>query len=297
VKNVALIVNPRASRVTPASARDVERALGSVAAVATRFTERPGHATELAAELRAYDAVVVFSGDGGYNEVLNGIDGGPPVGFVPGGGSNVLPRALGLPRDPRAAAARIGASLSAGRTRRISLGRANGRRFAFAAGVGLDAEIVRRVNARGRGAGGRRPRDAYFVWTLMRVLLEQRGRYDPRLEIRGVGRAAFALVANADPYTYFGSLPVHFVPHARFEGGLDIVAPVTVRAREFPVLVGAALAGRSNAAAPNIRYLHDVEAVEVVCDGPMPLHVDGEDLGDVAGVTFSAERDAVDVVA
>ena len=81
------------------------------------------------------------------------------LGFVPGGGTSVLPRALGLPRDPIAAAY----ALAAGRERRISLGRANGRRFGFAAGVGLDAELVRRMDARGRDDEGRRPGDLTFA--------------------------------------------------------------------------------------------------------------------------------------
>ena len=94
-----LIVNPYASKVTPALAEQVADALG---AAETVFTERAGHATELAREADA-EAVVVFSGDGGFNEVLNGARPETVLGFVPGGGTSVLPRALGLPRDPVAA--------------------------------------------------------------------------------------------------------------------------------------------------------------------------------------------------
>ena len=50
--------------------------------------------------------IFAFGGDGVFNEVLNGADGTRPLGFVPGGGTNVLPRALGLPRDPVAGGAR-----------------------------------------------------------------------------------------------------------------------------------------------------------------------------------------------
>ena len=46
----------------------------------------------------------------------------------------------------------------------------------------------------------------------------------------------------------------------------------------------------------NIRYLHDVEAIELRCDRPMPLQADGEDLGDVQAVRFDSERDAVSVL-
>src|SRR3954465_312316 len=150
---VALIVNPFASGVTDARIHAVEEELGRVARVHTVVTEHAGHATELAAGASA-EALVVFSGDGGFNEVLNGAPAGRSIGFVPGGGTSVLPRALGLPRDPVAATRQVADALAAGRTRTISLGRVNGRRFGFSAGIGLDAELVRRVDELGRRAGG-----------------------------------------------------------------------------------------------------------------------------------------------
>ena len=225
-----LVVNPFASSVTEERIEQVARALGDVE---IRRTEHRGHATELAREARGAEAVYVFSGDGGYNEVLNGIDSETPVGFVPGGGANVLPRALGLPGDPVRAAER----LVAGRTRRISLGRVNGRRFGFAAGIGIDAEAIRRHEARGRSEDGSRAGNAVFAWQLVRMLAERRGRFEPTLEILGRGRAAFALVANADPYTYAGPVPIRIAPEARFELGIDLVAPRGVRPVDLPRLL------------------------------------------------------------
>src|SRR5439155_24989621 len=91
-----LIVNPYASGVDEERVGEVRRALGDVE---LRETERPGHASELAREAEGAEAIYVFSGDGGFNEVLNGIGTETPVGFIPGGGASVLPRALGLPTD------------------------------------------------------------------------------------------------------------------------------------------------------------------------------------------------------
>jgi diacylglycerol kinase family enzyme len=280
-----LIVNPYASRVTPELAEQVAHALG---AADTVFTERAGHATELAREADA-EAVVVFSGDGGFNEVLNGARPETVLGFVPGGGTSVLPRALGLPRDPVAAATQ----LTAGRTRRIGLGRANGRRFGFAAGVGLDAELIRRMDARGRREDGRRPGDAVFAWTAVKTLAETRVRFDPALEVEGHGRAAFALVANADPYSYVGRLPLRLPRGARLEGGLDVLGPRSFRLRSLPGAIRYILTGRTRL--PLVE-LHDQDRVEIRCDRPMPLQLDGEDVGDVTEILFEAERDAVDVL-
>jgi diacylglycerol kinase family enzyme len=293
-----LIVNPRASRVDDETTAAVQRALGRVASVTTMQTERAGHAVELARVLRGdLDAVAVFSGDGGFNEVLNGLQDPVPIGFVPGGRTNVLPRALGLPRDPVEAADALAAAIEAGRTRRISLGRVNGRRFAFTAGIGLDAELIRRVDARGRDGSGKRANDLWFALIAARLLMERRGRLAPALQVAGHGRAAFALVANADPYTFAGPVPLRIAPRARFELGLDLVAPRLVRPGSLPRLIGYAVFGRGQEAAPDVIYGHDLDRIEVRCDEPMPLQADGEDLGDAEEAVFEAERDAVAVFA
>jgi diacylglycerol kinase family enzyme len=298
MRRAALIVNPRASRVDAIEAARVQRTLESVAEVDVLTTAGPGHATELArlAVADGTDAIVVFAGDGGFNEVLNGASGGVRLGFVPGGGTSVLPRALGLPRDPVAAARQVAAALAGGRSRRISLGRVNGRRFGFSAGVGLDAELVRRVDALGREESGRRPGDLAFAWTAVEALAERRCRFEPVLEVRGLGRAAFALVANADPYTYVGRVPLRIASRARFELGLDVIAPRRVRLSAVPRFVGYVLAGRGQYGARDVLSAHDVDRVELVCDSPLPLQVDGEDLGDVVEAVFEAERDAVSVL-
>ena len=103
--------------------------------------------------------------------------------------------------------------------------------FAFNAGIGFDAELVRRVDAKGRRADGKRPGDIAFSWTVVKALVDHRFRYETALEVEGLGRAAFALIANCSPYTYAGSVGLRFVPGASFEGGLDIVAPIEVRPR------------------------------------------------------------------
>jgi diacylglycerol kinase family enzyme len=281
-----LIVNPFASRVSDERVEQVVAALGDVD---VRYTERPGHATELAREAGGSDRLYVFSGDGGFNEVLNGVSGEVAIGLIPGGGASVLTRALGLPRDPVAAAR----GLADAKPRRISLGRVNGRRFGFAAGIGLDAELVRRVDAFGRTRERGRAGNWAFGWVGLRVLAEHRFRLEPALEVVGHGRAAFALVANADPYTYAGPLPLHVAPLARFDLGLDLVAPRRVAPSTIPRFLTYAVRGRGQDRASDVVYLHDVERVELVCDRPLPLQADGEDLGDVTRVMLEAEREAV----
>jgi diacylglycerol kinase family enzyme len=281
----ALIVNPFASKVTPLTLEEVRRELGPID---VHETYGKGHAVELARELGATVArLYVFSGDGTYNEVLNGLEADVAVGLIPGGGTSVLPRALGVPREPALAAH----ALVHGTTRRIALGRANGRRFGFAGGVGLDAELVRRVDRRGRDEGGARPGDRAFVAEGLRLLIEHRLRFEPALDLVGIGRAAFALVANCTPYTYAGRVGVHLTPDATFEGGLDVFAPERVR----PASVACVPFWAAGWARRHVRA-HDADRIEVHCDRPLPLELDGEDVGDVTEVVFEAERDAVTVV-
>ena len=290
-----LIANPFATNVTPERLAEVERELARVAEVAVVQTERPRHATELVTDACSggADAVVIFSGAGGFNAALNGLAGDVPIGFLPGGGTSVLSRALGLSTDPVAAAARVAESLEHGRTRRITLGRVNGRRFAFAAGIGIDAEAVRRVDELGRREDGKRPGDLAFALAVVRALAAHGLHMEPCLEVRGLGRAACAFVANAAPYTYAKSVPLPIAPNAEFELGLDLVAPVRIRRRSLPRLAYTLLTGRGRA---GLLYAHDEDRLEVVCDVPMPLQADGEDLGDVEEAVFEAERGVVAVL-
>jgi len=292
-----LVVNPFASRVTHAKLVAVREELARSVDLTVMLTERPGHATEIvtAACEAGCDAVVVFSGDGGFNEALNGLGDGVPIGFLPGGGTSVLSRALGLPADPVAAARRLAQAISEHSTRKITVGRVNGRRFAFGAGVGLDAEAVRRVDRMGRTDEGKRPGDLAFALAVMRSLAAYRGHMEPVLDVKGFGRAAFALVANGSPYTYAKRLPLPLAPEAQFELGLDVIAPVRVRRRTLVPTALSILAGRG-AKRRDTLYGHDLDRVEIECDHPTALHADGEDLGDVEGAVFDAERGAVSVL-
>jgi diacylglycerol kinase family enzyme len=289
--------------VDPELTRRTLALLAEAGPVEQLVTERPMHAKELAAGLgRTVDEIYVLSGDGGYNEVVNGIAPGQPVGFLPGGATNVLPRALGLPRDPIACARRLAGS---GRRRRISLGvlklpgaspgSLEARRFTFCAGIGLDAELVRAVEARGR-ANGRRPSDLAFVLELARVLRRRGWKLEPVLDVEGRGRAAFVVAANCDPYTYAGPFAVHAAPEASFEGGVDVVGPRALDGRGLARLAWSVLVRPTHPGSPGFVYVHDADRVAITCDRPTPAQVDGEDIGDATEVILESEREALTVI-
>ena len=284
-----LIVNPYATGVSEAL---VDRVLPELpAGTSIVRTTKPGEATRLAREHESsVDAIYVLSGDGTCNEVLNGVTGQVPLGFLPAGGTSVLPRALGLGRDPVVAARLV----ARGARRPIGLGRVNGRRFGFNAGVGLDAEIVRRIDDLGRLADGTRPGDVAFARAAVGFVASRRGRFPAAVDLDGHRRAAFVLVANCNPYTYAGAIALRVARRASFDLGLDVVAPTSVSAWQLPLLVADLVRG----ARPRrgLTVMHDSAGFELRCDRPLPLQVDGEDLGDVEEAVFEAEPQAVTVL-
>ena len=103
-------------------------------------TERAGHAGEIAqARGRDHDVVFTLGGDGTAMEVAGALArSGVPIGVLAGGTGNLLGRALGIPRSVKQAIP----ELLDGSVRQIDLGVVLGRRFAVAAGVGIDAAMV-----------------------------------------------------------------------------------------------------------------------------------------------------------
>lgn len=141
IRRVLLIANPAARRARPLliPARDAFVAAGVACDIA--LTERPGHAAEIAAERGArYDAVFALGGDGTAMEAAGALAGTAcAVGVLAGGTGNLLARALGIPLDVRRAVP----ALLQGEELLVDLGRfESGRRFAVAAGVGIDAAMV-----------------------------------------------------------------------------------------------------------------------------------------------------------
>jgi diacylglycerol kinase family enzyme len=223
-----------------------------------------------------------------------------PLGVIPGGGTNVFARALGIPRDPVRAAGHLLALLHE-RDRRISLGKANGRYFTFTCGVGLDGAIVRRVERRQllkRAAG-----HGYFVWSTIRELLAADRRH-PRVRVRWGSDLEherdglfLAISQKGRPFTYLLSRPMHLSPRADFALGLDLLA---VDRLSIPFVSGVVLQSFTSHRHVHDRHvlsLHDEDRIEVACDSPLPAQMDGEYLGLRDHLSLEVARDALRVLA
>jgi len=198
---IALVVNPTAGqhrRFAPALARLTASGV-TVKVLATRAR---GDAERLAADAAAagkVDAIVAAGGDGTINEVINGMAGsGLPLGIVPLGTANVLAWELGIGDRPADAAAVIAARA----TRRIHLGRCNGRYFVMMAGVGLDAHIVAGIRPGLKRALGRvrLGKLTYMLEGLYQIARLKPTRYRITVDGEASVEAAAAIVANGRFY-------------------------------------------------------------------------------------------------
>ena len=141
IERAVVIANPASRKGRPLAERARKALTARSITCDVVFTERPGHAAELAV-LHApnYDVVFALGGDGTVMEIAGALAGSPTrVGVLAGGTGNLLARALGIPLKIDRAVS----SLLEGSELRIDLGRfESGRRFAIAAGVGIDASMV-----------------------------------------------------------------------------------------------------------------------------------------------------------
>ena len=62
----------------------------------------------------------------------------------------------------------------------------------------------------------------------------------------------------------------------------------------MPRLAAQALRGRPGA--DDVLVGHDLDRIVIRCDAPMPVQVDGEDIGDVTEAEIVAVRDALTVL-
>lgn len=273
--------NPEAAGVSPRVRDVIAHALSSELKLDVAETKRRHHATHLAAGAahEGFDAVVVLGGDGTLNEVINGLVGtGVPVIPIPGGGTNVFARTLGLPKDPIEATSVVLEHLREGaQPRSINLGRVNGRAFAFCAGVGTNAAIVRSVERRAKMK--KSLGEALFVFKAVSTfVMTPRRRPALTLQIEGteIGRLHDVIVCNSDPFTFLGARPFRLCPDASFDTGLDLLGLRSIRTPFLLRTVFAAFGDQRHRRFRNIEMLHDVESFTITATRPVPLQVDGD---------------------
>ena len=308
-----LVVNPNATTTTVRGRDILVRALRSQVKLEVTYTARRGHAAELAREaaLEGIDLLVTLGGDGTVNEVINGLmtfDGGPAahraferpaLAVVPGGSTNVFARALGLPGDWAEGTGAILEALRDRRERIIGLGRADERYFTFCVGVGLDAEVVHRVEQARRSGRVSTPA-LYLRSTVIQYFLGTNRRV-PLLTLEQPGEPAepglaWLLVQNTAPWTYLGDRAVNPNPLASFDTGLDVLA---LRVLQVPSTARTAmqiLSRRPDPKGKQVLRLHDLAGFTLRSAKRVAFQMDGDYLGDVDKLDFASIPAALRVV-
>lgn len=298
-----LLYNPTATTTNAAVIDVIRRALAGDLELEAVPTKRRNHAGFLAsgAQDEGYDVVVVLGGDGTVNEVIQGIaTTDVALAIIPGGSTNVLARSLGLPNDAIAATTAILGHLAEGRIRRVNLGLANERYFAFHAGFGYDAAVVRLVEQRYHLK--RTVRQASFVWCSLLAYATAADIRRARIAVRSGTEALLAdlrwlVCANARPYTYLGAMPADLCPPA------DIARDLAVTGLSKLSVAAILRVARTALTSDAVGHLRFVDLLadlpEVVCeaDRPLPLQLDGDFVGLTESVVFRSARGALRVVA
>jgi diacylglycerol kinase family enzyme len=305
-RRMLVIVNPYATTVSDRLRHLVVYALQSRYSVEAIDTEKRDHATQICREAarEGYDVVVAFGGDGTVNEAANGLIGSEtPLTALPGGSTNVWARTLGIPNDVVDATEHLLRVADDFRPRPVDLGRANGRHFVFASGVGLDASVVERVDRHPL----RKARYGawYYTYAGIDIFTRHYLVHAPLARVRAGDRTlegVTVIVQNSDPFTYFRHRPIRVSDAAGLDTG-SLGAAVLRKATvlELPTLIPRLLSGRARTvlrhrqvtdlgALPNLR-------VEAIDERPLPLQVDGDYIGEYPEVEFDVAPAALLAVA
>jgi len=281
----ALIVNPAAGTgAGRARAETLSRALSADHRVEVLETRGRGDATHLAqAQGGRFDRVIAIGGDGTLNEVLAGVlkigtsaDTRPGLGFLPGGTANVATRALGFVSEPE----ELARALPGMPARPVDVGVVDidgvERPFLLWCGAGLDAVVIRELNASRTGHMG--------VFGLVRNAPRVLGsvvRYGERtigVEVDGVetSPAASVILANVGVMAFGATVHPRASP---FDGVVDVV--LVERAGATSALACAArMLWSSLTASPGVSHC-TARKVTLRAADAVPVQVDGEPAGNL----------------
>lgn len=283
-----VVANPaagggRARSLLPVAVAGLRAGGTAVEVVESRSIE---HAVETASAAARDGAVVVALGGDGMVGALAGAvataDG--VLGVVPAGRGNDFARGLGVPREPRAAAA----ALLGGVERRVDVGEVAGRAFVGVASVGFDSEANRVANA-SRLVRGR----LVYPYATVRTLVSWRPA-GFRVTVDGVRHDYTGyMVSIGNGRSYGGGMLV--APNADLADGLlDVIMTARASKARFLLTAPKVFSGR-HLAEPMVSEARGRE-VRVEADRPLLVYADGEPVGGLP-VTLTVRPGALRVLA
>jgi diacylglycerol kinase family enzyme len=299
---VLLVVNPVARTVSVPTLAVIEKALSADFALEVAETKERGHASELAAQAvhDGVDLVIVFSGDGTINEAVNALAGTDvALGVLPGGATNVLVRALGLPTDPVECTGVLIPKALDDEAWKLNLGRADGRYFAVNCGAGIDAAAMARLERTFPATQAKYERAAFRA--VARELLVGYAGKSPDLRVQVDGGQVIpslsVMVGRTDPYTFYKGFGLRMTPEASLAKGLDVLSVRKLARRNVPRVAWQVLGSARHVHGRDIDYVHDASHVVVSAAEPFPVQVDGDALEPRRRLEVELAREALWVVA
>ena len=269
-KKILFVVNKYAGLGYPS---DLERSIRtacerSSASCAIEFTQRKGHAIELAKEAhaRGFDQVIAVGGDGTINEVARGlIQSGTPMGIVPGGSGNGLARHLGIPLKISDAVNQIFDS----KILPMDVFRVNGKLSLNVSGIGFDGHITNLFGVKStRGLIG------YVMLTVQEFLKFKEFKTEIVMNGQSYYRDAFIIaIANSSQY----GNNARIAPNASVCDGLlhiNILKRVPLFRLDF---IYSFFAG--DLATSSFCEFMEAPSLKIRTTKPIDYHVDGEPCG------------------
>lgn len=267
---LTLLVNPasahgRTLKLLPAIEQELDERR-----IAFRVERTRGLEDGIERALRAVEAnevPVVISGDGLVGAIGGAMAGSEtPLGIIPGGRGNDLARVLGIPDDPLGAVA----VLAEGRSRRIDVGEANGRRFLGIVSVGFDSECNRLANEVTIIRS-----NLVYVYSLFRTLLTWKpARFTIRTESERIRTSGYS-ISVANNSTFGGGMRI--APEAALDDGLlDVITVGEVGKLRFVANLRKVFKG-THIDDEQVRMLRAAR-VEITASRPFPVYADGEHL-------------------
>ncbi|MBR0183283.1 MAG: YegS/Rv2252/BmrU family lipid kinase [Bacteroidaceae bacterium] len=245
-----------------------------------RYTQRKGHAAQIAAEAigQDVDIVVAVGGDGTVNETARAlIHTNVALGIVPCGSGNGLARHLCLPMNPEKALSVI----SECNIHSLDYGLINGQPFFCTAGVGFDAFLSDKFNKSGHRGLLSYVENALKVGVTYKpetYELEINGGVDTE-DCRQVHKAFLITCANASQY----GNDFYIAPHASMSDGLmDVTVMEPFTLLEAPA-IAYQLAHRTITSNSHIRTFK-CKSLTIHRQQPGVIHYDGDPKDEAADV-------------
>ena len=268
--NILFVVNKYAGIGYPA---DLERSIKKACddnntLCAIEFTQRKGHATELAtgASTNGFNKVVAVGGDGTINEVARGlIHNEIPMGIIPRGSGNGLARHLGIPLKTTEAMN----TLFKCDTIAMDVFRVNGKLSLNVSGIGFDGHITNLFGVKStRGLLG------YVMLTVQELLKFKEFETEIFMNEESLKRSAFIIaIANSSQYGNNAQI----APSASVRDGLlhiNVMRRVPLFRLDFIYSFFRGTLGKSS-------FCEFLEApsLQIKTREPIDYHVDGEPCG------------------